>query len=123
VQSFTSLAEVEAARLTPDIKRVVLRCVQNLVDGYGPDFDLRQVGGVVVLDQDTTDRHALELFGRTWIEGRYEGVTYHEEGRCFVTCVLFNNEEGVTIVVPDAPWLDPRLRKRLTEELVAGPAT
>ena len=33
-------------------------------------------------------------------------MTYDEPSRCYMTCVLFNNEEGVTIVVPDESDLD-----------------
>jgi hypothetical protein len=38
-------------------------------------------------------------------------------GTCFLTCVLFNNEYGISIVVPDAPWLDPAVRARLEDNL------
>jgi hypothetical protein len=71
--------------------------VQNLIDAYGSDYDADDIGGVVLLDRDNTDDDAYELFGRTWVEGLYEGVTYDEPSRCYLTCVLFNNEEGVTI--------------------------
>lgn len=118
MQTFKTLTDVQEANLTPANKEVVTRCVQGLMDAYGPDFDADLVGGVVLMDQTTTDSHALELFGRTWREALYEGVTYHEPSRCYLTCVLYNNEEGVTIVVPDAPWLDPALRKRLEADLV-----
>jgi hypothetical protein len=76
------------------------------------------VGGVVLLDRGTTDDDAYELFGRTWVEGLYEGVTYDEASRCYLTCVLFNNDEGVTIVVPDDEYLDPVFRGVLETNLV-----
>ena len=106
MQTFKSLEKVENACLTPAVENVVINCVQNLMDAYGEDFDADEVGGVVLLDRETTDDDAYELFGRTWVEGLYEGVMYDELSRCCLTCVLFNNEEGVTIVVPDEPDLD-----------------
>ncbi len=97
MRTFKTLADVENAGLAPVVKNVVIDCMQNLMDAYGEDFDADEVGGVVLLDRDTTDDDAYELFGRTWVEGLYEGVTYDEPSRCYLTCVLFNNEEGVTI--------------------------
>ena len=92
--------------------------MQSLIDAYGEDFDANEVGGVVLLDRGTTDDDAYELFGRTWVEGLYEGVTYDEASRCYLTCVLFNNDEGVTIVVPDDQYLDPVFREVLEKNLV-----
>ena len=112
MQTFKSLNEVQEADLSPAVKEVVRCCVQSLMNAYGEDFDADEVGGVVVLDHDTTDDDAYELFGRT-CEGLYEGVTYDAPSRCYLTCVLFNNEEGVTIVVPDEPDLDEVFREVL----------
>ena len=92
--------------------------MQNLIDAYGPDYDADDVGGVVLLDHETTDDDAYELFGRTWCEGLYEGVTYDEPSRCYLIRVLFNNEGGVTIVLPDDQYLDPVFREVLEGNLV-----
>ena len=97
MQTFRSLVDVESAGLSPTVKEVVRNCVRSLINAYGDDAD--EVGGVVLLDRDTTDDDAYELFGRTWVEGIYEGVTYDVLSRCYLTCVLFNNEEGVTITL------------------------
>jgi hypothetical protein len=94
MKTFRTLEDVASAGLSPAVKDVVLRCMQSLIDAYGPDFDADDTGGVVLLDHDTTDDDAYELFGRTWCEGLYEGVTYDEKSKCYLTCVLFNNEEG-----------------------------
>ena len=100
------------------VRNIVLWCVQNLIDAYGHDYDTDDVGGVVLLNHETTVEDALELFGRTWCEGLYEGVTYDEPSRCYLTRVLFNNEEGVTIVLPDDQYLDPVFREVLEGNLV-----
>ena len=113
MKMFKTLQEVESAGLTPAVKSVVTSCIVSLMDAYGEDFDADEVGGVVLLDRDTTDDDAYELFGRTWVEGLYEGVMYDEPSRCYLTCVLFNNEEGVTIVVPDGSDLDAVFREVL----------
>ena len=52
------------------------------------------------------------------MRGVVEGETYDEASRCYLTCVLFNNEEGVTIVVPDEPDIDPVFREVLEGNLL-----
>ena len=118
MQTFKSLKDVQEAELSTSVKKIALWCMQSLIDAYGPDFDADDTGGVVLLDRDTTDDDAYELFGRTWCEGLYEGVTYDVKSKCYLTCVLFNNEEGVTIVVPDDPELDPVFREVLEANMV-----
>ena len=71
--TFKSLNEVQEANLFPAIKNIVLWCVQNLIDAYGSDYDADDVGSVVLLDHETTDDDALELFGRTWSRGCMRG--------------------------------------------------
>ena len=75
-ESAKAIHEVYEAEISPAVKDIVLRCMQSLMDIYGPDFDADDIGGVVLLDHDTTDDGAYELFGRTWCGGLYEGVTY-----------------------------------------------
>lgn len=121
MKTFRSMEEVLAADLPLHHRKVLLRFIQNLADAYGSDFDPELVEGVILLDQATTDSHALDLFGRTWPEVLYEEVLYDQPSGCFLTCVLCNGEEGVTIVVPDEPWLDPALRARLAKRMALAP--
>ena len=118
ISTYRSLDEARKARLPPPIKKVICTCIQNLLDAYGEEYDPEDDGYIVLYTRDTTDQDALDLFGRTWCEGLYEGVTFDEPSRCYMTCVLFNNEEGVTIVVPDEPDLDPVFREVLEANLV-----
>ena len=113
MQIFKTLADVAKADLAAPVQEMVTTCIWSLLEAYGADYDPDDVGGVALLGPETTDDDAYELFGRTWCEGIYEGVTYDEKSRCYLTCVLFNNEEGVTIVVPDTPDLDPVFRELL----------
>jgi hypothetical protein len=76
--TFKTINEVYEAELSQAVRNIVLRCMQSLIDAYGSDYDADDIGGVVLLDHETTDDDALELFGRTWCEGLYEGVTYDD---------------------------------------------
>ncbi len=118
LSTFRSLEEAREARLPPHLEKIVADCLQNLMDAYGDDYDPEDCGYVVLYTRETTDEDALELFGRTWADALLEGASYDEESRCFLTCVLTNNQFGYTIVVPDAEWLDPAFRAKLADELV-----
>lgn len=55
----------------------------------------------------------MSYSGELGARGYMRGVTYDEQSSCYLTCVLFNNEEGVTIMVPDDEYLDPIFREVL----------
>jgi hypothetical protein len=90
-----------------------MRAMQSLLTAYGEAFDPDDYGYVVLVDQHTTDADALELMGRIWPDARFEGVTFDRETDCFHTVWLANNQFGISFVVPDEPWLDPRIRAAL----------
>jgi len=115
--TFKNHAEVEQAQLQPHIKKVVSCCMQSLLDAYGTKYDPENDGWVILLDSSTTDNHALELFGMSWQAVRMEGMTYDRDAKCFITCSLSNNQFGITMVIPDLPWLARALRGRLQLEL------
>ena len=116
--TFKSLEEAREAQLPPPIEKVIVRCMKDLIEAYGEDYDPDDDGYVVLFSPDTTDEDALDLFGRTWTDACLEGVLYDKEANCFLTCVLTDNQFGYTIIVPDAPWLDPEFRAKLLAEIV-----
>ncbi|MDD2272990.1 MAG: hypothetical protein PHP95_06815 [Desulfuromonadaceae bacterium] len=117
MQSFRTIEEIEQAGLNPKIRRAVMRAMRGLLAAYGEGFDPVDDGYVVLVDQHTTDADALELIGRSWPDVRLEGATFDRETNCFLTVWLANNQFGLSIVVPDEPWLDPRFRAVLLSEL------
>ena len=119
MQMFTSILQVQRARLPPEIRKVVFRTVLALIEAY-KEYDPGDDGYVVLVDQTTTDAHATELIGAPWTEASLEGVTYDAEAQCFETCVLFNNHFGITVIVPDRSWLDATFRAKLREEMGGG---
>lgn len=117
MQSFRSVEEIEQTGLTPEIRRAVMRAMQSLLAAYGDGFKSDDDGYVVLVDQHTTDADALKLMGRSWPDARLEGVTFDRETNCFLAIWLANNQFGLSIVVPDESWLDPRFRAVLLSEL------
>lgn len=119
--SFRSMADIEAQkpRLPPRIVRCLTRVMQGLLDAY-TDYDPEDDGYLVLVTPETTNADAVKLIGRPWVEARLEGVSYDRENRCFLTCVLFNNQFGISIIVDDSPWLsriDPGFREMLLYEM------
>lgn len=115
--TFRSLTEIEQVSLPPPVRRAATRAMRDLLEAYGEDYDPDDCGYVVLVDQTTTNAHALDLIGRPWPEAMLEGVIFDSETNCYLTCVLFNNQFGLTIIVPDESWLDPEFREKLKQEL------
>ena len=44
MKTFKPIHEVYESELSPAVKDVVLRCMQSLIDAYGPDFDADDTG-------------------------------------------------------------------------------
>ena len=121
MQHFTSIPQVQQARLPPELKKITFRALLTLIEAY-EEYDPVDDGYVILVDHTTTDAHAVELFGVPWTDARLEGVIYDAEARVFETCVLFNNHYGITVIVPDRPWLDPAFRAKLVNEMIRTPA-
>jgi len=120
MQEFRSLSEIDQVQLPPNQRRAVTQAVRTLLEVYGDDYEPDDCGYVVLIDQNTTDAQGQELLGCPWSEALLEGASYDFGDCCFLTCVLFNNQFGLTIIVPDEPWLDPRFRNRLEAELYSS---
>jgi hypothetical protein len=119
MKEFRSIEDVDAAGLAEDVSVVVrgtLECIVGTCAEAGGKYDPTKDGYTVLVEAgDADDVIRAAIGGHTLRDAVFEGVTY-SRGH-FVTCVLFNNQFGVSIVVPDAPWLDPVVRERLMREL------
>lgn len=118
MKEFRSLEDIQRAGLPDDVSRVVRDSLKCLIDAYansGDRYDPDDDGITVLIekgDSDDTVRRAIG--GSTLLDAVLEGVVF--DRGVFLTVVLFNNEAGVTIAVPDAPWLDPAVRARLMSD-------
>ncbi|MEJ2031473.1 MAG: hypothetical protein P8Y63_00175 [Deltaproteobacteria bacterium] len=117
MKRFESLAAVNAAGLPPDISRVVARVLADLVRAcemdkgyYAPAED----GFVVLLEEADGRDQWLDIFGWALPEADFEEVS-RQDG-CFLATVL-NEEFGISLVIPDRPWLPADVREILESEL------
>lgn len=112
-----NMDDVKALDIAPNIRDVVKAEFEALTRGvasvggrYNPDRD----GYVALIERgDTRDTIEREI-GTSLMDVLWEGVKY--VNAAFVGVTLFNNEYGLTIIIPDASWLDARLRAKLFHE-------
>ncbi len=111
MKEFRSLEEVDRAGLGACAYRAVHGTLKRLIDAYGAcgeEYVPEDDGHVVLLEPGDTDDDVRAAIGYALRDAPFEGCVY-EDG-FFLTCVLFNNQYGISIVIPDAPWLDPAVR-------------
>jgi len=107
-----SLSEIEEADLSPEVRCAARDAITTLVDAYsepGRPYDPDHDGFVAMLDGAGDAKMMLEA--------TLEGVTHDRGCDSFVSTILNNNQYGLTLIVPDLPTLDPRLREKLIGHL------
>ena len=116
---FRSLEELRAAGgLEPGWRLALERVMGDLTSAYadaGYTYDPDTEGPVVLAERGDTDDDWRNLMGCALSAAPFEGATL--EHGCFVAVVLMNNQFGYTIVVPAAPWLDPKALSRLIDAM------
>jgi hypothetical protein len=84
--------------------------LQKIAD-YNPEHD----GYVLVMEESDTDEDIKEEAGASFENLLWEGVYLRHN--YFIGVILFNNQFGLTIIIPDEPWLNVNWRKLLIENL------
>lgn len=117
MKTFKSLADVEAADLSPPVRDAVRRVVRGLIEAYaeyGETYDPDDDGYAILVEGGESETEIEAEVGYGLRGALFEGG-YREDG-CFVTCTLHNNQYGISWIVVDSPALDPAIRARLLEE-------
>jgi hypothetical protein len=81
------------------------------IANYNPDHD----GYVLVLEESDTDQDIKQETASSFEDLLWEGVYFRNN--CFVGVILFNNQFGLSIIIPDEPWLNANWRKLLIDNL------
>ena len=91
----------------PTLRELVRLCIES-IDDYDPDIH----GKVYLIEPEDVHQPLPDICDQwTLYDVQWEGVTL-EDGH--FTCVyLGSGDYGLVFVVPDAPWLPPKLRERL----------
>lgn len=120
MKEFRSTEDVDRAHLPEGLREAVCGTLTTLIDAYaeiGERYNPEVDGHTVLIEEGDSDESIrAAMGGYTLLDAPLEGVVHDKERQCFITCVLFNNQFGISIVVPDAAWLDPKIRARLVAE-------
>lgn len=112
---FSSIDAIPDARLPAHLATYIEKLFASMlkaISNYNPEDD----GYLVLVTPSDTDESMGERLGYKWKDG-WEGVSYDESSRCFLTLILRNNQYGISIVIPDEPWLDLAIRERVNREM------
>jgi hypothetical protein len=118
MKTLRTLEDLERAHLPGNVFPVARDLLAQLIADYaehGHAFNPDEDGHIVLIEEWDADDDIRAALGAGLLDAVLEGCVY--ERGCFVACVLFNNQFGVSIVVEDAPWLDPAVRERLMQNL------
>ena len=75
-------------------------------------------GHFVLITPKDTDVKLGERIGWRWTESLFEGVSYNQQYQCYNAVLLHNNQFAVTLVIPDATWLDSAIKERISPHIV-----
>jgi hypothetical protein len=118
MKEFRSIDDVERARLPDDLSRAVRGTLEGLIEAYaeaGERYDPAADGWTVLVEEGDGDDAVRDAIGGSALrDAPFEGVSF--DGAVFVAVWLANNQFGITLVIPDAPWLAPDVRARLMRE-------
>ena len=118
---FKSLEDVDGAGLPPPLAEACRETLAALIGAYaehGDTYDPEDDGYVVLVEEGDEDGDLEAECGYGLGDAPFEGGIF--EAGVFRTCVLHNNQFGISIVVPDAPWLPPEIRARLLDACDMG---
>ena len=98
---------------------VMKELVEQLIDVYtqpGITYNAEDYGYCVLLEQSDIDgTYDVPGIGNL-LDVLWEGA-FRKDG-FYVAIVLWNDDAGMTVTIPDAPWVNGKLRE-LLDELVA----
>jgi len=111
----------DLSKLPPDDPAypVMKELVAQLIDAYtlpGISYKSEDYGYCVLLEQSDIDAiYDVPGIGNL-LEVLWEGA-FKKDG-FYIAIVLWNDDAGMTVTIPDAPWVNGKLRS-LLDELVA----
>lgn len=94
--------------------------VDALISAYtqpGITYNADDYGYCVLLEENDLDGRELPGLGNNLLDVLWEGA-FKKDG-FYVAIFLWNDDAGMTVTIPDAPWVNGKLRE-LLDELVAS---
>lgn len=117
MKEFRSVGDLDMLTLPGNVSGVILESLTTLMDAYaqhGETYCPEEDGWTVLIEPGDTDEDLrAALGGHTLLDAPFESC-WQKDG-CLLGVILFNNQFGITVVVPDEPWLPPEVQRRMLE--------
>lgn len=116
---FKSHSDLSKLPSTHPAYPVMKELVTQLIDAYtqpGITYNADDYGYCVLLEEGDLDGRNLPGLGSNLLDVLWEGA-FKKDG-FYVAIFLWNDDAGLTVTIPDAPWVNGKLRK-LLDEMVA----
>lgn len=116
---FRTPADIPKARLPPHLHQLMtlqMKALQIAYTSYNADED----GHLILITPTDTDSQLCKKLGLFWSENLFEGVLYNTHYKIFITMILRNNQFGITLLIPDEPWLETGIRTRMIMQMEGG---
>jgi hypothetical protein len=115
--------DVWTKNIPKELRKIVRLELEAIENGYGR-FYRRSVNGYVVLIESTDKTDDMDELGFHAQSGGLDNFAFEvswerkmPNGRALIGLAIMNNDFALTIIVPDAPWVNPVLRQNLIENL------
>jgi len=92
--------------------------IEACIDGNG-NYDPEDDGRVVLIEEADSREMIEEVLGSSIEDALFE-PGFMERG-FFITCILENDEQGITVMIPDGEWLGTKARGVLREVCESEP--
>lgn len=111
-----SPADLQRSRLPDNLQQAVSKILSGIIAVHGSSYNPEDDGYIIVVTPTDTDASLSDRIGRRWSESVFEGVSYSSDTRTWHAVYLHNNQCTMSVIVPDAEWLDQGIRMRMQAE-------
>ena len=120
MKTFKSRTDLSQFPQTDPAYPIIEDLVANLIDAYtwpGHEYKPADYGYIVLIEEADVDQVIdLPEVQCNLLDVLWEGAA--KRGDFYLAIYLWNDDAGMSIVIPDAPWVKGRLRA-LLDEMVA----
>ena len=117
--TFKSPADLSELSTADPAYPVIEELVRDLIVAYDtPEhpYAPEDYGYIVLIEEGDTDRILSEIWDDwTLLDIPWEGI--NRRNSFFLAIFLANNEFGLVFVIPDAPWVNGRMREVILDNL------
>ena len=111
-----SPADLDKAKVPTHLAQFITKLITSITTPPA-HFISEDDGHIVLITPRDTDVKLCQKLGRRWSESLFEGMSYDQDSHCYVAVILHNNQFSISIVVPDEPWLDIAIKKRIHQQI------